>query len=206
MYFTTQCGDQELNQIKKCSAVWVLTWLQEDLTACATDILAEGCATIPEEMAFTAPLHLKAAFEFIDTDGDGVWSQEEMNWLIEHRALSRIDQWEPKKPMYCDTDESELQDGSGFSGDLTKEELHTCWAANVPSCHVDSFETNFETFWSVADDGDDVLSAEELESVEVMLKEVGGWPSDENDEECPVEDEEASGVRRLLNNVTSFLN
>jgi len=64
---------------------------------------------------------------------------------------------------YCDVDESELQDGSGFSEDLTVAEINDCLTPNVPSKHLTRFERAINREWSYWDsNGDDALDNDEI--------------------------------------------
>jgi len=122
-------------------------------------------------------------------------------------------QWAPSTLIdTCDTDESELADGTGFSGDLSKTELYDCWVANVPDCLVATFDTDFETLWAVFDaDANDTLdTGDEFDFLGTALAEVSDWHSaysssddgDHDHNDCPPE----SGARRLLSYLSSFLN
>jgi hypothetical protein len=106
----------------------------------------------------------------------------------------------------CDLDDSELTDGTGFSGDLDKDELHDCWADNVPDCLSAAFDTAFEDVWTnqLGLGDTDTLDAAAVTALEGVIAEVSDWHSDSTDghnhEACP------DATRRLSGFFASFFN
>jgi len=211
MYYAAECSDSDGEDNGHCSLARVHEWFGDDLSVCAADVAADGCATIPAGAEFTGDLHLAAAFAYVDADSDDAWSEDEQGWLSTHILLSRYSQWAPSDLVStCDTDESDLADGSGFSGDLSKTELYDCWVANVPECLVATFDTDFETLWTAfdADTNDTLDTGDEFDFAAGALAEVSDWHSSSSSDgeadhsACPPEERRLS----VANLVSSFFN
>jgi len=224
VYYNMECSesgssdddaDEVEARLQRCSLGWVHHWFGDDLTTCAAGIDGEGCVTVPVGSEFTADLHLAKAFAAIDADADDAWSSDEQAQLAHLLNLSNINQWAPEGDWLdaCDTDESELTDGTGFSGDLSSAELEACWSANVPDCLADSFAAAYADVWTHADgDTSDALDADEISALRDDVRYVSSWHSSDScsssDDDC-----EASGhsacppeERRLFSTIKSFFN
>ena len=78
MYYTIECGSSsDEEEYGHCSVARTHEWFGDDLTVCAADVAADGCATIPDDATFTGDLHLAYAFAYVDADDDGAWSEDE---------------------------------------------------------------------------------------------------------------------------------
>ena len=208
LYWKFICSDSDEDVQNECAVGHIHEWI-DDIEDCATADATDCTITVPTGRdEFISDLAIAGAWSHMDADDDGSLDQDEMDWFSYRLAVSPWSAWAPSDLMTsCDVDDSTDPLVTDFSGDLDKDELHDCWAANVPDCLSSDFDTAFGTIWTdhlgLADDA--TLDAAAVTALEGVIAELSDWHTDStsghNHEACP-----APVTRRLASFFTSFFN